>query len=181
MSIQEIMIWYQNFISTDSYLILNIGVIIFSFFTGKISASVMQPELSKEKYGDMVELLEKDKNKLKESWREAYTCLSKANTYLCLALFLIVQFIFVLFTAERDGITTTVLMFTIAVSIMEYRDNRNEYKKREKILIEEQVNLMMQAEEIRDIETQDKILSELEKKGMIDKEKRKEIIQRLKY
>lgn len=141
----------------------------------------MQPELSKEKYGDMVELLEKDKNKLKESWREAYTCLSKANTYLCLALFLIVQFIFVLFTAERDGITTTVLMFTIAVSIMEYRDNRNEYKKREKILIEEQVNLMMQAEEIRDIETQDKILSELEKKGMIDKEKRKEIIQRLKY
>ena len=176
MSIQEFMIWYQNFISTNVYLVLNIVVIISSFFTGKISAIVMRPKLSRKKYGDMVELLEDDKNKLNESWKEAFTCLSKANTYLCLVLLLIVQFIFILFTTERDGITTTVLMFTVAVSIMEYRDNRNEYKRRAKVLTEEQLKLMMQAEEIKDIETQDRILTELENSGIIDREKRKKII-----
>lgn len=179
MSIQEIMIWYQNFISTDSYLVLNIVVIISSFFTGKISAIVMSSKLSKKRYGEILELIQDDTNKLSESWKEAYTCLSKANTYLCLALFLVVQFVLIIFTTERDGITTTVLMFTVAVSVMEYRDNKNEYQRREKVLKEEQLKLVMQAEDLRDIEKQDKILTELENSGMIDKEKRKEIIKSL--
>lgn len=176
MSIKEIMIWYQNFISTDSYLVLNIVVIILSFLTGKISAIIMCHELSRKKYGNMVELLENDKKKLNESWKEAYTYLSKATTYLCLAVFLIIQLVFIIFATERDGITITVLMFTAAVSIMEYRDNKNEYKRRKKVLIKEQLNLMMLAEEIRDIEIQDRVLTALENSGIIDKEKRKEII-----
>lgn len=177
MSIQEFMIWYQDYISSDLYLILNMVVIIFSFITGKISAIIMRPELSREKYGDMVELLENDKNKLNESWKEAFTYLSKANTYLCLALFLILQFVFsIILETKGDRIALTVLMFTAAVSIMEYRDNRKEYERREKVLTEEQLNLMMQAEDLKDMETQDRILTELEKSGIIDKEKRKEII-----
>ena len=179
MNIQDFLIGYKNFISTDSYLALNILVIIVSFFTGKISAIIMSSQLSKKRYGEILELLKNDKNKLNESWKEAFTCLSKANTYLCLALFLVVQFVLIIFTADRDGITTTVLMFTAAVSIMEYRDNRHEYKRREKVLSEEQLNLILQAEELRDIEIQDKVLTELENKGLIDKEKRKEIIKNL--
>lgn len=176
MRIREFMTWYKDFISTDAYLVLNLIAIILSFFTGKISAFIMRPELSKEKYGDMVELLESDKNKLNESWEEAFTCLSKANTYLCLVTLLTIQFVLIIFATERDGIATTVLMFTIAVSIMEYRDNRKEFKRREKVLTEEQLNLMMQAEDLKDMEFQDRVLTELEKSGIIDKEKRKEII-----
>ena len=59
---------------------------------------------------------------------------------------------------------------------MEYRDNKNEYERRKKFLTEEQRNLVTQADEIKDMEFQDKILTELENRGMIDKEKRKEII-----
>ena len=176
MSIQEYMTWYQDYMSTNAYLILNFVVIILSFLTGKISAIIMRPELTRKKYGEMVELLENDKKRLDESWEEAFTYFSKGNTYLCLAMFLIVQFVFSIFTTNRDGIATTVLMFTIAVSMMEYRDNKNEYKKREKLLTEEQVKLMMQAEDLLDIENQDRVLNELENRGLIDKEKRKEII-----
>lgn len=177
MSIQEFMIWYQDYISSDLYLILNVVAIIFSFLAGKISAIIMRPELSREKYGDMVELLENDKNKLSESWKEAFTYFSKANTYLFLALFLIVQLVFsIILETEGDRIAITVLMFTATVSIMEFRDNRKEYKRREKVLIEEQLNLIMQAEDLKDMEFQDSILTELEKRGIIDKEKRKEII-----
>ena len=43
-------------------------------------------------------------------------------------------------------------------------------------MTEEQRNLVTQADEIKDMEFQDKILTELENRGMIDKEKRKEII-----
>ena len=140
----------------------------------------MCSQLSKKRYGEVLEILENDKNKLNESWKEAYTCLSKANTYLCLAIFLIIQFAFSIFVTERDGISTTVLIFTAAVSLMEYRDNKNEYQKREKALVKEQLNLVMQAEDLRDIDFQDKILTELENSGVIDKEKRKEIIKNLK-
>lgn len=70
-------------------------------------------------------------------------------------------------------------MFTASVSIMEYRDNRDEYRRREKVLKEEQLNLMMQAEEIKDMDTQDRILTELENSGVIDKEKKKEIVKNI--
>ena len=49
-------------------------------------------------------------------------------------------------------------------------------KEEKKFLTEEQRNLVTQADEIKDMEFQDKILTELENRGMIDKEKRKEII-----
>ena len=177
MNIQEFMIWYQDNVSFDLYLVLNIVVILFSFLAGEISAIIMRPELSKEKYGDMVELLENDKKKLNESWKEAFTYLAKANTYLCLALFLIAQLVLsIILETKVDRIAVTVLMFTAAVSIMEYRDNRKEYQRREKVLTEEQLNLMMQAEDLKDMEFQDRILTELEKSGIIDNEKRKEII-----
>ena len=175
-NLQKFMVWYQEFISTDKYLLFNFIIIVLSFFSGEMSARIMMSKLSKEKYGDMVELLEEDKNNLYESWREAYTYLSKAITYLCLVVVLSIQFVLIIFTANRDGITTTVLMFTIAVSIMEYRDNKNEYERRKKFLTEEQRNIVTQADEIKDMEFQDKILTELENRGMIDKEKRKEII-----
>lgn len=103
MSIREIMMWYQNFISTDAYLVLNIAVIIFSFFAGKVSAIIMRPELSKKKYGELVELLEDDKNKLNESWKEAFTCLSKANTYFFLQYFFLCNlYIFFLLLKEME-------------------------------------------------------------------------------
>ena len=86
-----------------------------------------------------------------------------------------------IFAANRDGITTTVLMFTIAVSVMEYRDNRSEYKRREKVLKSKQLNLIMQAEEIKDIEFEDKVLAELEKRGLIDNEKKIEIIKSIRH
>lgn len=180
MHIQEFVVWYKNFISTDLYLIINIIVIALSFASGRTSARIMCSSLSKKRYGETLEKLNDDVNKINESWKEAYTYFSKANTYLCLAIFLIIQFIMTIFINERDGISTTVLMFTIAVSIMEYRDNKSEYKKRGKTLIEEQLKIIMQAEELKNLEFQDKILTELEKKGFIDKEKRKEIINDLK-
>ena len=40
---------------------------------------------------------------------------------------------------------------------------------------------MMQAEEIKDIEFQDKVLAELEKRGLIDNEKRIEIIKSIQH
>ena len=73
------------------------------------------------------------------------------------------------------------LMFTIAVSVMEYRDNRSEYKRREKVLKSKQLNLIMQAEEIKDIEFEDKVLAELEKRGLIDNEKKIEIIKSIRH
>ena len=72
-------------------------------------------------------------------------------------------------------------MFTIAVSVMEYRDNRSEYKRREKVLKSKQLNLIMQAEEIKDIEFEDKVLAELEKRGLIDNEKKIEIIKSIRH
>lgn len=176
MNLQKFMVWYQEFISTDKYLLLNFIIVVLSFFTGKMSARNMMSNLSKKKYGDMIELLDEDKNNLYELWREAYTYFSKAVTYLCLVVVLSIQFVLIIFSANRDGITTTVLMFTIAVSVMEYRDNRSEFKRREKGLKSKQLNLMMQAEEIKDIEVQDKVLAELEKRGLIDNEKKIEII-----
>ena len=181
MNIQEFLIWYKNFISTDLYLVVNVLTITFSFFTGKISASIMSSQLSKKRYGEILELLRNDVNQLNESWKDAYTYLSKANTYLCLAIFLVVQFVLIIFLDERDGVAITVLMFTIAVSLMEYRDNKNEYKRREKVLKEEQLNLVLEAEDLKDIEMQDRILTMLEDNGVIDKEKRKDIINSMKY
>ena len=98
-----------------------------------------------------------------------------------LVLVLLIQFVLNIFAANRDGITTTVLMFTIAVSVMEYRDNRSEYKRREKVLKSKQLNLIMQAEEIKDIEFEDKVLAELEKRGLIDNEKKIEIIKSIRH
>ena len=181
MNLQKFMVWYQEFISTDKYLLLNFIIIVLSFFTGEMSARNMMSNLSKKKYGDMIELLDEDKNNLYELWREAYTYFSKAVTYLCLVVVLSIQFVLIIFSANRDGITTTVLMFTIAVSVMEYRDNRSEFKRREKGLKSKQLNLMMQAEEIKDIEVQDKVLAELEKRGLIDNEKRVEIIKSIQH
>ena len=181
MELQKFMVWYQEFISTDKYLLFNFIIIVLSFFAGEMSARSLMPKLSRKKYGDMIELLEEDKNNLYESWREAYTYLSKAVTYLCLVVVLSIQFVLIIFSVNRDGITTTVLMFTIAVSVMEYRDNRSEFKRREKILKNEQLNLMMQAEEIKDIEFQDKVLAELEKSGLIDNEKKIEIIKSIQH
>ena len=63
---------------------------------------------------------------------------------------------------------------------MEYRDNTSEYKKRLEILKCEQSNFENQAREIRDIEFEDKILTNLENEGRIDKEKRKDIINSMK-
>ena len=173
--------WYQEFIATDRYLIFNFVAIVLSFLVGEMSARIMMSSLSKKKYGNMIELLEENKNNLYESWREAYTYLSKAGTYLCLVLVLLIQFVLNIFAANRDGITTTVLMFTIAVSVMEYRDNRSEYKRREKVLKSKQLNLIMQAEEIKDIEFEDKVLAELEKRGLIDNEKKIEIIKSIRH
>ena len=44
-----------------------------------------------------------------------------------------------------------------------------------------QLNLIMQAEEIKDIEFEDKVLAELEKRGLIDNEKKIEIIKSIRH
>ena len=176
MGIQELAILYKNWLSSDWYLVLNVVLIVFSFFSGNISAKVMCSQIAEKKYAKIFELIKIDKDKLNKEWKEAYSYLSKANTYMCLAIFLFVQFVLTILTMERDGITTTVVMFTIAVSIMEYRDNKNEFKKREKVVSEKHLDLILQAEELKNMEFQDRILTELENSGIIDKEKRKEII-----
>ena len=56
--------WYQEFIATDRYLIFNFVAIVLSFLVGEMSARIMMSSLSKKKYGDMIELLEENKNNL---------------------------------------------------------------------------------------------------------------------
>lgn len=180
MSFQEIIIWYQNLVSANRYLVLNMLLIIFSFFSGKICAIFMGPKLTGKKYSEMIVLLKDEQDKLRAKWKEAYTYFSKACTYLCLALLTAIQFVVGILGTEKDGIGLTVLMYTVAVSIMEYRDNTSEYKKRLEILKCEQSNFENQAREIRDIEFEDKILTNLENEGRIDKEKRKDIINSMK-
>ena len=58
--------WYQEFIATDRYLIFNFVAIVLSFLVGEMSARIMMSSLSKKKYGDMIELLEENKNNLYE-------------------------------------------------------------------------------------------------------------------
>ena len=180
MSFQEIIIWYQNLISSNRYLVLNMLLIIFSFFSGKICAIFMAPKLIGKNYSEMIVLLKDEQDKLRAKWKEAYTYFSKACTYLCLALFTVIQFVVGILGTEKDGIGLTVLMYTVAVSIMECRDNTSEYKKRLEILKCEQSNFENQVREIRDITFQDKILADLENGGFIDKEKRKDIINSMK-
>ena len=70
MSFQEIIIWYQNLVSANRYLVLNMLLIIFSFFSGKICAIFMGPKLTGKKYSEMIVLLKDEQDKLRTSGKK---------------------------------------------------------------------------------------------------------------
>lgn len=179
----------KEIILSNHYMWIYVIILLSSIFQGKMSTWYAMKGINKitsSRYKIVEELRSEliEKLKTKEKLTDYYNCCIKYGTYLALGIISFGQLVGLYIANNVDRISMTnrinisVCMFTMTISIMEYRDNKRISEKMTAEINIETSQILEEYEDLEDIARKDFVLDKLVKLNRITEEQRLEFIKK---